>query len=121
MKEYMCLITINSEDKNEFSIKVVDNYNEKNLYYVEKDDLRTVNIYDYKNNIIKKDNDDIYLELKFDINKPTKNKLVLKRENKEFILDIETKEIIQDQNSIKINYSLNDQDYLYKIEKKEEC
>ena len=94
MQRYKVLITINS-DNGKKSFTQIINYDEEKqyLYYVENDPEKTVNIYDYKKNTLKRDNSKIYLELNFINKKITNNKLQLKDLNNYLDIDIFTESI----------------------------
>ena len=113
MNCYKSLVTVNN---NSNEVNITDNEEENYLYYIESDDEKTVNIYDYKNNILKRDNEKIYLELKFDMKKKTIGTLEIKDLNKKIELDIETKKLIKTDKLLEIRYILNDDEFIYKIE-----
>lgn len=121
MQRYKVLITINS-DNDKKSFTQIINYDEEKqyLYYVENDPEKTVNIYDYKKNILKRDNSKIYLELNFINKKITNNKLQLKDLNNYLDIDIFTESIEVIDKNITIKYLLNNEKYLYKLEIMEE-
>ena len=120
MQEYNALIIIDGEERNEYKVKVINNFNDKTIYYVEDDKLKTVNIFDYQNNILKRDNEEIYLEIKFDKDKITNNYLLMKELDKKIVLDIKTTFIDINENKIMIKYILNDIEYTYEIIKEGE-
>ena len=121
MQRYKVLITINS-DNDKKSFTQIINYDEEKqyLYYVENDPEKTVNIYDYKKNTLKRDNTKIYLELNFINKKITNNKLQLKDLNNYLDIDIFTESIEVLDKNITIKYLLNNEKYLYKLEIMEE-
>ena len=121
MQRYKVLITINS-DNDKKSFTQIINYDEEKqyLYYVENDPEKTVNIYDYKKNTLKRDNSKIYLELNFINKKITNNKLQLKDLNNYLDIDIFTESIEVIDKNITIKYLLNNEKYLYKLEIMEE-
>ena len=121
MQRYKVLITINS-DNDKKSFTQIINYDEEKqyLYYVENDPEKTVNIYDYKKNTLKRDNSKIYLELNFINKKITNNKLQLKDLNNYLDIDIFTESIEVFDKNITIKYLLNNEKYLYKLEIMEE-
>ena len=121
MQRYKVLITINS-DNDKKSFTQIINYDEEKqyLYYVENDPEKTVNIYDYKKNTLKRDNSKIYLELNFINKKITNNKLQLKDLNNYLDIDIFTESIEVLDKNITIKYLLNNEKYLYKLEIMEE-
>lgn len=113
MNCYKSLVTVNN---NSNEVNITDYEEESYLYYVDSDADKTVNIYDYKNNILKRDNNSIYLELKFDVNKKTKGTMEIKELDKKIDLDIETKKLIKTDKLLEIRYILNDDEFIYKIE-----
>ena len=110
---YESLVTVNN---NSSKVNINDFKKDSYLYYIDDDLEKTVNIYDYKNNILKRDNEKIYLELKFDMKKKTIGTLEIKDLNKKIELDIETKKLIKNDKLIEIRYILNDEEFIYKIE-----
>lgn len=121
MQRYKVLITINSDNAKKSFTQII-NYDEEKqyLYYVENDPEKTVNIYDYKKNTLKRDNSKIYLELNFINKKITNNKLQLKDLNNYLDIDIFTESIEVIDKNITIKYLFNNENYLYKLEIMEE-
>ena len=118
LENYNVLITINStSNNNSFKTTLTHLKEKKQLYYVDKDKEKTVNLFDYDNNILTRDNENIYLKLKFKKNKITQNKLLIKEMNSTTYISIKTNDIIISENLILLDYNLNNEHYIYKIEK----
>ena len=118
LENYNVLITINStSNNNSFKTTLTHLKEKKQLYYVDKDKEKTVNLFDYDNNILTRDNEKIYLELKFKKNKITQNKLLIKEMNSTTYISIKTNDIIISENLILLDYNIDNEHYIYKIEK----
>ncbi len=120
MEKFNAKITV--KNKEETILNEIDvNYDKEKqyVYYIEKDDLKTVTIFNYKENILKRDNEKMYLELKFENNKTTTNNMFLKELGKKIELDLFTNKIIKNKENIEIEYNLFDEKYIYKIEKQD--
>lgn len=118
LENYNVLITINStSNNNSFKTTLTHLKEKKQLYYVDKDKEKTVNLFDYDNNILMRDNENIYLELKFKRNKITQNKLLIKEINSTTYISIKTNDIIISENLILLDYNIDNEHYIYKIEK----
>lgn len=121
MQKFKVLVTIKSYCQ-DVTYQTEATYNEsKNyIYYFEQDDDKTIAIYDYNTNILKRDNLKISQKLEFIKDKITINKMEIKDLDKSLELEIFTSDIISNSPAITINYSLNAEKYLYKIEVLEE-
>lgn len=121
MLKFKVLITIKSQNT-DIKYKTEATYNEKNnyLYYFETDEDKTFAIYDFTKNILKRDNLKMYQELQFLKNNITINQINLKDLNRSLEIEIFTSNIISDKPNITVNYLLNAEKYLYKIEVLEE-
>lgn len=121
MQKYKILVTISKEkEENKSLLEAIYNKEKNYLYYVEDDKEKTVNIYDYNQNILKRDNLKLYLELNFLKNEITKNKMLIKDLNNSINLEIKTEKIEIKNKDVTIIYKLNDEKYLYKIKILEE-
>jgi len=121
MLKFKVLITIKSQNT-DIKYETEATYNEKNnyLYYFETDEDKTFAIYDFTKNILKRDNLKMYQELQFLKNNITINQINLKDLNRSLEIEIFTSNIISDKPNITVNYLLNAEKYLYKIEVLEE-
>lgn len=121
MQRLKILVTIKSNNQNTiYQTEATYDQEKKYLYYLEKDLDKTAVIYDYKENILKRDNPKIYQELKFIPQKNTTNKMLLKDLDKYIDIEILTIKIINNYPEVTVYYLLNDEKYLYKIEIMEE-
>jgi len=121
MLKFKVLITIKSQNT-DIKYETEATYNEKNnyLYYFETDEDKTFAIYDFAKNILKRDNLKMYQELQFLKNNITINQINLKDLNRSLEIEIFTSNVISDKPNITVNYLLNAEKYLYKIEVLEE-
>ena len=89
-------ITIKSnEEKTSYEVNASYDKEKEYIYYVEKDDLKTVAIFSYKENILKRDNEKMYLELNFVNNKKTTNTMTLKDLNQTSYIELFTNKIVK--------------------------
>ena len=121
MLKFKVLITIKSQNT-DIKYETEATYNEKNnyLYYFETDEDKTFAIYDFAKNILKRDNLKMYQEFQFLKNNITINQINLKDLNRSLEIEIFTSNVISDKPNITVNYLLNAEKYLYKIEVLEE-
>lgn len=118
MENFNAKITIkNNEEITYYEVNASYDKEKNYIYYVEKDALKTVAIFNYKENILKRDNEKMYLELNFVNNKKTTNTMLLKELNQTSYIELFTNKIIKNKENIEIEYNLFDEKYLYKIEK----
>lgn len=116
MEKYDALITIiNNNEKSKYNAEVHEDIERQSLFYIEKD--KTTTTYNYKDNILKRDNDKINLEFTFNLNELTKNSITIKELNNTMEVDIITKEITHTDKILKIVYEMNDSLFTYIIEK----
>jgi len=89
------------------------NKENKTISYVEKDQAKTFVEFDYLHNILKRDNNSIYLEYHFN----TKNKsyILEKESNQRVKLNLKNIKILNNKRYIGIEYSLNNEFYKYEI------
>ncbi len=85
--------------------------NKKIINYKEIDN--TIVSYDLENNILIRDNDDIHMIYDFNNKKGT---ILIKEMDRELELLIENIEIERVKNNIKVNYSIENNDFLYELE-----
>lgn len=88
----------------------------KILKYKENDDNKTTVTFNYENKILKRENDNIYLEYEFNKDKVTKGTIISKELGYELYVNIKTNGIILDKNNIYIEYCIEEKVYKYKIE-----
>lgn len=88
--EYNCLGYMNEESTE--------------VSYVEKDDEKTFTSFNYVNNVLKRDNNSIYMEYDFD---KGKGKILFKEFNKELEVDLEVKNLEKTEENILIEYLNN--------------
>lgn len=121
MQRLKALITIKTKE-NTLTNQIEINYDKEKhyIYYLEQDLDKTAVIYDYKKNCLKRDNLKIEQEFIFKEKQTTKNKMILKELNSNLDIEIFTNRITSNEPSIEVSYTLNDEEYLYKIEIMEE-
>lgn len=115
MKNIKGTITItSSEEKNEMNVDI--NITNSTIWYIEKDVKRTIAIYNYKENTLERDNEELYLKYKFKENKKTNNNILeIKSMNKSTNIEIFTKKIYKTNNYLKVIYSIDDNEFIYEI------
>ena len=95
-----------------YDVDIFVNKNNNEISYVEKDDYKTFVSYDYKNNILKRDNNIMYMEFDFG---HEKGYILEKNINKKFYMDICVGSVGITSHSIEIEYSSNGEFYEYSI------
>ena len=114
MENYSVTIkNIDTEDK--YIVSVHNDLDENLLKYTEKDG--TITSFDYKNNILRRDNNEMIIEFVFDKDKVTKGKMSVKELKGDLEIDILTKELEVTDNKIKVVYVVNDLTFEYTLEK----
>lgn len=114
MENYRVTIkNIDIEDK--YTVSVHNNLEQKVIKYIEKDGTNTS--FDYKNNILRRDNDQMIVEFKFDLGEVTKGKMSVKELMGDLEIDVLTKELKITDNIIKVVYVVNDLTFEYTLEK----
>lgn len=111
-----CKVTISSSnniDKNTYLIN--HDINKKIIFYTEKD--KTITTYNYKDNVLIRDNEKMHLQYNFKINEKTTNIINIKELNNTFTIELFTKSIYKDSNKLKIVYTIDDTDFTYEIKK----
>lgn len=120
MKQIKIRASITSKETKRID-KVEATYEEKKyIYYIEKDKEKTVTIYNLQNDTLERDNKEMYLYLPFKTKEKTQGTMIVKDINQEIKLEIYTKEMLKNKKEIKIRYTLNDEQYTYKLEYGEE-
>ncbi len=120
MRNFKALVTVgNYNEKINYKVNITVDEKNKSLFYLENDAKKTFVLYEYTSNILKRDNEEIYMVLNFIENQTTVNNLFLKKVNNSLDLEIFTNKILKDNNKIQIEYELNHEKYIFKIEKQE--
>ena len=120
MKQIKIRASITSKETKRID-KVEATYEEKKyIYYIEKGKEKTVTIYNLQNDTLERDNEEMYLYLPFKTKEETLGTMIVIDINQEIKLEIYTKEILKNKKEIKIRYTLNDEQYTYKLEYGEE-
>ncbi len=114
MDNYNVIIKNNNEE-NKYTVSVHNDIEKKVLKYTESNG--TVTTFDYKRNILIRDNNEMRLELIFILGKPTKSKMFIKELNKDLEIDVLTKELNIKDDVIKVVYEINDVSFEYILEK----
>ena len=73
----------------------------------------TVVYYDLKNNILIRDNDDLHMIYDFNNKKGT---ILIKEMDRELELSIENIDIERNKNNVRVNYTIENNDFLYELE-----
>ena len=109
----MVKVILNSCDENyEYEINVFVSKDKNEISYVEKDSNKTFVSFNYKNKILKRDNNNMYMEFDF-LNE--KGYILEKSLNKKFDISLSVKSIDFTSKSIVIEYYCNGDFYKYKI------
>lgn len=115
MKEAQGTVKITSNNKTEIT-KVKININDDSIWYFESDQLKTLALFNYKDNSLERDNKELYLKYYFEEGKETQNNtLQIKSLNQLTNIPIYTKEKIIKNNYIKIVYSIEQDEFIYEL------
>lgn len=114
MEKYNVTIK-NVDTTDKYKVSVDNNLEQKTLKYTEKDG--TITSFDYENNILRRDNNEMIIEFVFDKDKVTKGKMSVKELQGELEMDILTKELDVKEDKIKIVYVVNGLTFEYALEK----
>lgn len=107
------LITIqNNEEQQQYKVLVVELDNR--LRYFEKDNTKT--IFDFNKYSLERESETLKMKYEFQLNKKTKGIIEMKELNKKIEVEINTKKINKEGNNIEIEYSIENQSFLYRIE-----
>lgn len=96
---------------------VIGDISKDEIYFEELDDENTAVIYNMKDNILKRDNPNLYMEYNF--GEPDRSNILVKDIGQNLEIDLKVKKIKQSKNTISIDYELNDIKYKYSIKIKE--
>lgn len=113
MSKIKVAITINNNEtsKKYETTAILDG----NILKYKEEDTTTV-IYNYKNNELLRENNDLRLNIIFQKNKETKGNMYIKDIDKELNISVNTKKIIKRNNNIEIEYYIDNNHFLYRIE-----
>lgn len=103
----------------DYTLKGKYNKEKEEITYYEQDELNTKVKFNYENNMLIRENKNLYLEYKFINNEETKGKIYIKELNKQYEILINTKSIKRDKNNIEIEYILENINYKYIIREKD--
>lgn len=104
-------------DIEEIKDEAVSKVDKDKITYYEKN--KTKVIYDYKKNKLIRENDDINMVYTFSRDKETTGKILVKELNRELHVKIKTKELKKQDYNLEIKFKVEDQNFIYKIEVKE--
>ena len=87
---------------------------ENTIEYKEKDN--TTVVFDYNRKTLTRDNEELKMNYEFSLNKKTTGTILIKELNKTLNLEIQTKKMIVENDDIEINFVVENNKFLYKIE-----
>lgn len=85
----------------------------KEIIYQEQNDLKTNVKFNYENNILIRENDNLLLEYNFIENEPTKGLITIKNLNQTLEIELKATKIKKEKKYIEIEYILENEKYLY--------
>ena len=110
-------ITIRSnEDKINYDVNCIYQEDLNKITYKEPDNTTTT--YDYNENILIRNNDNLTMNYKFIKDEETTGNIYIKDLNKSMDILIKTKNLVQDKKNIEIEYIIEDNKFKYSIEVK---
>ena len=84
------------------------------LKYYEENNTKVV--FNYDNNHLIRTNDELRMDFTFDLKKKTKGKIEIEELDKELEVEINTKRIERQDNNILLDYSIDEDKFIYRIE-----
>lgn len=113
MPKLNILVKVKSDDSNtEYTTPAI--FADEVIKYKSKDN--TLEIFDYKNNILIRENNKLRMEYIFDIDKKTLGTIYIKELNNEMKLNIETNKIERNNNDLDIEFKIENNIINYHIE-----
>ena len=112
MRKFANMKLETNDNKLNYDVEVFISDNNKELSYIEKDREKTFVSFDYENNILKRDNNSLYMEYDFN---SKKGYILIKNLNNKIIVDIEVKKLNVSREFINIQYVVNEQFYNYEL------
>lgn len=116
MHKDLLIKVINSEQNTEYTTKGV--VTDKEIKYVENDELNTIAKFNLINNTLTRKNNNLRLRYPFVLDKETLGEVEIKELNKKIKVKIKTKKIEKKERSIRIEFSVEKEDFIYYIEEK---
>ena len=113
MPKLKILVTIKNEEENtsyEVDAIIQDNI----LKY--KENNNTMVLYNYDRNILTRENEELRMDYVFDIKRKTKGTIQVKEINQKVDIDLKTNKLERKNNDIEVHFSIDDKDFLYRIE-----
>lgn len=114
MEQYNATITIKNHEQEE-KMKLKINISEDRIWYIENDINKTLTLFNLKDDTLERDNKEIYLKYSFKENNYTNNLLEIKSFNSNTNVEIYTKKIIKSDSLLRINYLIDDNEFIYEI------
>lgn len=105
--------SIESDEKSTFTTSAQLKESPKIIYYKEND---TITSFNYDKKILKRENNDFYMELSFEEDKTTIGHLLVKELNQNVKVEINTSKLVIDNNNILIEYKIEENNFKYNIE-----
>lgn len=102
----------------DYNIPAILKEEDKIVTYKEADDQHTTTSYNYKTKELTRENDSLKMHYRFNKAKNSNGTIFVKELNRTFDLQIKTKSIIQTDYNVEIDFSVEGQNFNYKIEVK---
>ncbi len=115
MKNLKARIILKTENEESvYDVDIFINKKETEITYIEKDKEKTFVSYNYMNNILKRDNNSLYME--FDFNNSI-GSILFKEINQKTKISLQVEKIIKTNDIISVKYYYDGKNYEYKITK----
>jgi len=101
-------------EKNEYEVNSIYNEEQDKIIYKEPDNTTTS--YDYKNNSLIRENDELKMQYDFNMENISRGRILIKDLNQCIEIDIKTNSIVNKDKNIKIEYEIENQKFKYIIE-----
>ncbi len=110
---------VNVENNYFYEVFGILNKKENKITYFETDELKTKVTYSYNTNTLIRENKNLYMKYTFNKNKETKGLLEIKDIKRTLEVTIKTKNIERKNNDLKIDFLVEEEEFSYKVEVKE--
>ena len=113
MPKFDVLIRVKNDDSN-IEYKTTAILSDNVIKYKSEDN--TIEVFDYDNYKLTRENNELRMDYIFDLNKETKGTVFVKDLNKELEVNIKTKKIERNNNDIEIDFYVEESNIKYHIE-----
>ena len=117
MGDYVSKIKVKIQIKNNHGDNKFDTIailQDEVIKYTEEDNTKVK--YNYKNNELIRENNELLMKYSFNSDKITKGEILVKELDRNLDIEIKTKSIDRKDNDLKVEFSIEDEKFIYRIE-----